>query len=271
MRWEPREPPEGINVSRTHPLAELATLATGIAIATAVFVALGAFLVEGVVARLPAGVEVRVFGSLWDAHDALSDAPAHPRAAAAQALLARLADHWPENPYPLRLRVVESDDANAFAAPGGLVAVTRGLLDEVASENELAFVLGHELGHFRGRHHLRGLGRGVVVHLVLAVVLGTSGAEALPTLVSSLAESRFAREQEREADRFGLALVYREYGHVAGADGFFRRLLADQGSGADARVVSWVSTHPLSADRVDALARERRAHGWPARGVQTPL
>ena len=53
--------------------------------------------------------------------------------------------------------------------------VSTGLLEQTASENELAFVVGHEIGHFRNRDHLRGLGRGVAFGLVLAA-LSTSGA-----------------------------------------------------------------------------------------------
>ena len=72
-----------------------------------------------------------------------------------QTLLDRVALHWPESPYAFHAVVWEASQPNAFALPGGWVAVTTGLLEGAGSENELAFVLGHELGHFRG--HVRPL------------------------------------------------------------------------------------------------------------------
>ncbi|MDJ0788765.1 MAG: M48 family metallopeptidase [Myxococcota bacterium] len=268
MEWEPRDPPEGINVTPTHPLSELVTLVAGIVGVTVVIALVGGFFLDAAFQRLPPRLETRIFGSFWSG--LFEEATDHPRAAAAEELLDRLATHWPDNPYELRLRVVAFEEPNAFAIPGGLVAVTEGLLDELESENELAFVLGHELGHFEGRHHLRGLGRGLILQLGLAVLFGGSAGETLPLLVAGIAETRFLRDHEREADRFGLALVYREYGHVAGADDFFGKLPDADADLAD-RIGSWVASHPVSEDRIealDALAIERR---YPREGALTPF
>ena len=130
----------------------------------------------------------------------------------------------------------------------------------------MAAVLGHEIGHFHGRDHLRGLGRGVVVQLSFAVAFGGTGGEALPGLVAGLADRGFGRRHESEADRFALALMQREYGHVAGADRFFERLPDAGDPGLDDRLAEYVSTHPLSAARIDELAAYARENGWPTNG-----
>ena len=166
--------------------------------------------------------------------------------------------------------ILEEETPNAFAIPGGLVVVTSGLLDDVKSENELAFVLGHELGHFAERHHLRGLGRGLVLQVGMSVVLGGSASEKLPMLIAELADSRFARDHEREADRFGLELVFREYGHVGGADAFFRRL-PDAKAGLGDRLGSYMASHPVSEDRIEALDEVARERGYPTEGEQVPF
>ena len=165
---------------------------------------------------------------------------------------------------------MEEQAPNAFAVPGGMVYLTRGLLESFESENELAFVLGHELGHFRNRDHLRGLGRGLVVSLTLSALVGGSAAESLPQVVTAITESGFAREQEREADAFGIALVQAEYGHVAGTDGFFRRL-PDATAGIGDEFASYLATHPVSEARIEALRNLARENSWAVTGELTPL
>jgi Zn-dependent protease with chaperone function len=248
------------NVSPEHPLAEMATLLAGLALAGLALLGVAWLAVEGAVRWLPVSVEQRVFGA--DVEE--SDAPA------LASLLDRLASHWPENEYALAIGIVEADEPNAFALPGGQLLVTSALLEQADSENELAFVLGHELGHLAGRDPLRALGRGLLVSLVLGALGGAEGASVAAT-AAALGERRFSREQERAADRFALALVAAEYGHVAGAVDFLRRQADAAEPDAAARAVSWLSTHPLSAERAHDLERLAGEHGWPTEGALVPL
>lgn len=268
MEYQPRLPREGINVSARHPLSELVTLVAGICLAVVVIAAAAFVLVEGLIRWIPPSFESRVFGSLWSA-DVGSDSD-DVRLVAATALLARLASHWEENPYELQLAIMEEESPNAFAVPGGAIYLTRGLLDSVESENELAFVLGHEIGHFRNRDHLRGLGRGLIVSLALSALTGGSAAESIPQIVTTLTQSGFAREQERDADAFGIALVEAEYGHVAGADGFFRRL-PDADADFGDEFASYLATHPVSEARIETLLILARENGWGLTGELTNL
>jgi Zn-dependent protease with chaperone function len=269
VSFEPRLPRDDVNVSPTHPLAEASWLLVAAAVA-GLMLAVLAFAATEVVARwLPPGVEARLFGDLWEAFGEGAGADEPPRTALARALLARLAAHWPENPYRFRLVALDEEELNAFALPGGTIAVTRGLLASVESENELAFVLGHELGHFAARDHLRALGRGLVLSLVLRAVVGAGAGEAaVPSLASELASRGFARDQERDADAFALRLLAAEYGHVAGAEAFFRRL-PDADAGLAERAAAWLATHPVSESRIAALhdlaARSHLSSSGPLR------
>jgi Zn-dependent protease with chaperone function len=268
VSFEPRLPREDVNVSRAHPLREAAWLLLGAAVAGLLLAAL-AFAATEIASRwLPPALEARVFGGLFD--EFADEAGAHPRGPAAAALLERLAARWPESPYAFRLAVALEDSPNAFALPGGTIVLTSGLLDAVESENELAFVLAHELGHFAGRDHLRALGRGLILQLGLRAIVGAGAGDAVPALAGELASRGFARDQERGADAFALAIVAAEYGHVAGADAFFGRL-PDAEAGLGARAAAWFSTHPVSEARIAALhARAARA-GWAASGPLRPL
>jgi Zn-dependent protease with chaperone function len=167
--------------------------------------------------------------------------------------------------------VIDEPEPNALALPGGTILVTSGLLAQVVSENELALVLGHELGHYRARDHLRGLGRGLAADLVLGA-LGGSGelVAGLGSFAGALAQRGFDRRQESRADAFGLRLVHAEYGHVAGAGDLFARLEQQRGApGAGRRLAGYLETHPLHGDRVAALAAEAEANGWAAEGKLT--
>jgi Zn-dependent protease with chaperone function len=268
VKYQPRTPREGINVSERHPLSELVTLVAGISLVVVALVVTAFLVIEVAIRWIPPSFESRVFASLWSAD--LGCQGEDPRQDAAAALLGRLESHWEENPYELRLAIMEEESPNAFAVPGGTIYLTRGLLDSVESENELAFVLGHEIGHFRNRDHLRSLGRGLIVSLTLSALVGGSAVESIPQVVTALTERGFAREQEDDADAFGLSLVQAEYGHVAGADGFFKRL-PDADADLAEEFASYLATHPLSESRIENLWSLAAENHWAITGDLTAL
>ncbi len=273
MNFDPSLPDDEVNVSATHPLREALFLVAGIAGAGLVLFIAIALAVEVLVPWVPPSFEVRVFSGsgIVEFLGPQGDA-ADPRAGRVAELLDRLARHWPENPYAFHVAVYEESTPNALAFPGGLVVVTSGLLEQVASENELAFVLGHELGHFRYRDHLRGIGRGVAFALVMgALGLGGSGGAAqLAVLSGQLAARGFDRDQESDADRFGLELVQQEYGHVAGAGDFFQKLPEPDGA-VEREIAHYLATHPLNDERIRALHALAVERGWLRVGTVVPL
>jgi Zn-dependent protease with chaperone function len=271
VKFDPSLPKEGINVSPAHPLREALLLVAGVIGVTAVVVLAIGVVLDFAVPRIPAGLEARLF-SAWFGGYRVDDADAPPREAALAEILAKLGRHT--NHPPCRFRVLMVDDPlpNAIAFPGGTIAVTAGLLERVESENELAFVLGHELGHFHNRDHLRGLGTGLALSMVwIAVGLGGGGSVAeIASIAGALTQRVFGREQEMRADRFGLELLASEYGHTAGAADFFEHL-SESDRGLGRKFAGYFSTHPLHADRVDALGQAARVAGWPLHGERKPL
>jgi Zn-dependent protease with chaperone function len=274
VSFDPSLPDDSVNVSGTHPLREALVLVAGIAgVGLALFVAI-ALAVEVLVPLIPPRFEARIFSGSWipGAIAPETGEPPDPRAEPVTQLLDRVARHWPENPYTLRVAIWEESTPNALAFPGGSILVTTGLLDQVESENELAFVLAHELGHFRNRDHLRGIGRGVAFALALGALgmSGSSGAAQLAAVSGQLAERGFDRDQEGDADRFGLALVHQEYGHVAGASDFFERL-PEPDNFVEKEIVHYLATHPLSDERIEALRAQALARGWSQVGTVVPF
>jgi len=269
MEFVPKAPREGINVSKTHPLKEAATLILGICgVLVLLFVVL-AFSVDVAVRFIPPDMESKLFSSMDFDH--VFDAVADERTESVQELVDRLARHWEDAPYTFRAVVVRSGDPNAAALPGGTILVTTALLDEVETENELAFVLGHELGHFKNRDHLRRLGREVVYLLAFAAVSGVGGGSVpdLATISKELTSKGFDRGQESDADRFGLEIVYEEYGHVGSAWDFFERLAAE--AVVAQILVAYLSTHPASDGRIDGLKDLAVRRGWALEGPSEPF
>lgn len=266
MEFKPRAPREGINVSAEHPLKEASILIVGLAAVIAVIAVVSIFFVDLVVALIPPEAEARALSS-WIPDDLdLLDGEQQERV---EELVQRLSTHWPENPYRFRVGVFGDDEPNALALPGGLILVTTALLETVGSENELALVLGHEIGHFHDRDHLKLLGRGFALNLLLTVALGRSGQGlSVGTQVSSLAVNSFSREQEVKADRFGLSLVQAEYGHVADSWKFFARMGVEDNELT--RLTTYISTHPASGDRSQRLKEIARQNRWPLEGPVSP-
>jgi predicted Zn-dependent protease len=140
-----------------------------------------------------------------------SDLPQERRAELA-ARLGALAALAPDAPaYRLEFRAAPIIGANAFALPSGIIVLTDELVALAQADEEILAVLAHELGHVRHRHIMRRLLEGSAVALLVAGVTGdvaaaTSLAAAAPTLVL---QSKFSRDNEREADAYALGLLRR--------------------------------------------------------------
>ncbi len=169
-----------------------------------------------------------------------------------QNLLDSLAALMPkEQQRNFRIFIVEKKEANALALPGGNIILFTELLQEVKSENELAMILAHELGHFANRDHLRGLGRSFLFFIVSTALLGGDNAAVRSFMNSSgILTNTYSRNQENAADRYALDLLVKKYGHAGGATDFFKRLA---GKETLPELTHYLSTHPSSNRRVEAL------------------
>jgi Zn-dependent protease with chaperone function len=267
MKFVPRMPREGINVSDEHPLVEAATLIAGL-LAILVGIALAVvFFVDLVLLFLSPRVEAWLFQKMMVQQIVAAEYDSE-QVRSLQVRVDRLADTWQENPYEFRAGILIADEPNALALPGGVILVTTALLEQTESENELAFIIGHEIGHFRNRDHLRQLGRAALLSLMVAAVLGQNS-ESLGGNVIGLTMSSFSRGQESEADQFGLKLVYEAYGHVGQAWRFFERIA--EGEGELGSFATFAASHPAPEDRIDQLLRLAKRNDWPVDGLITPL
>ncbi len=263
MRHIPRKADDSVNVSETHPLVEASTLIAGLSLIFLAIMVVLIFVVEIVLYFVPEKTEVELFET-WLPEDIVTVSYDDPRLVELESLVWRLSRHWPETDYTFRVEINDSPELNALAFPGGLIVVTAGLLDEVETENELAFIIGHELGHFRNRDHIRGLGRGLAIGILFTALSNNEGGAQLGATVADLTLRGFSRRQERSADEFGLWIVHQEYGHVAESWRLFERIKEKYGDSSE--LLSILGTHPSPENRTEAIIELANENGWPVSG-----
>ena len=179
------------------------------------------------------------------------------RIAAQSGLAARASDYT--------VTLLNSNVNNAFAIPGGYVYVTRNLVALMNSEAELAFVMGHEVGHVAARHAQKRETRSVITGLGAAILGAVTGSSTLGSLAgrgAQLYTLSYSRAQENEADSLGVRYLARAgYDPAAGANILAaleaQSALESRLAGRDAKgASSWLSTHPATAERVARVRRE---------------
>ncbi len=149
--------------------------------------------------------------------------------------------------------VVNSPDLNAFALPGGPIFVTRGLLLQMNSESELVGVLSHEIGHIAARHHAKFLEKNFGMSILLTILnLALQGSEyssvvmSLAQVSAGLLQLKFSRDQENEADAYGVRFSYQAGYDPRGLLSMFEKFKSLE----KGRTVEWLSTHPLPDTRI---------------------
>ena len=158
---------------------------------------------------------------------------------------------------PWTFRVVDDPTPNAFALPGGFIFVTRGLLDLMGNEAELASVLGHEIGHVTARHSVQQMSQQQLAQLALGV-----GAVISPTVAQfgdiaaqglGLLFLKYGRDDERQADDLGFRYALTQGYDVREMDDVFRSLQRVGESSKQSPLPTWLATHPGEAERIQTI------------------
>jgi predicted Zn-dependent protease len=181
----------------------------------------------------------------------------------------RLAKASERPELPWSFAVIDEPAVNAFAVPGGFIYLTRGILAFLHDEDELAGVLGHEIGHVTARHSAQQYTKHTTAGVGLAL-LGIFVPEARPLqgaaeAVTGILLLKYGRDDERQADRLGVQYSAATGYNPAGVAGMLNTLARlDDAAGSRRGVPNWLSTHPAPADRVaEVQALVKEAHAQP--------
>jgi predicted Zn-dependent protease len=158
--------------------------------------------------------------------------------------------------FPWRIRIIHDDSMlNAFCAPGGYIYLFTGLLKFLESEDQLAGVLGHEMGHADLRHSTRQLTKMYGVQTLLSLIAGDRA--LIKDITGAIIGLSFSRSHEKEADDCSVAyLCPTHYNADAGAE-FFAKLSQEGGKNPP----EILSTHPDPGNRIEAYRQKKQLLG----------
>lgn len=151
--------------------------------------------------------------------------------------------------------IVDSKEVNAFALPGGFVYINRGLIERADKMDEVAGVLGHEIGHVVKRHTVKQMQQaqkaniGVTAICVLTSICNSGVGQDAINVAGGALFAKFSRSDEKEADDVGFDNVVRAGISPVGMVTMFQKLL-DERKAKPAGVNAWFASHPLEEDRI---------------------
>jgi len=260
VEYENPKVAEGINVSKTHPLTDFAGLVAGVAFMFLTVMAIVYLLAAWLLPYVPFSIEQTILanykGDTFFSTDLTDEEQRVQRYLQALANDLIADTNFPEE-ITLTIHYLDSGQKNAYATLGGNILVHGGLLQAVESENGLAMVLGHEIGHIVHRDPIMTLGRGTIAVGAIALLSGFSQTDVANTIFSISTKSllySFSRDQERLADAYSLQLLADHYGHQHGADEFFNHIQELDGNiFADSSLAEFFSTHPNLEERIERI------------------
>ena len=156
----------------------------------------------------------------------------------------------------LEIGISDNKEINAYIYPNGEIYFTKGILKELKSEDQKAFVLAHEIAHYKNRDHLKSIGRSILA-LATINLIGLGGGEFTTKIMYSIYninDLKYSQKQEIEADKYAGKLIKKIYGTNKGATEFFK--LIDQKQHFP-EFIHYFSTHPSPSTRIKLIEETR--------------
>jgi beta-barrel assembly-enhancing protease len=159
---------------------------------------------------------------------------------------------------PFTIKVIDSNDINAFALPGGFLYVNRGLLEAAENEAEVAGVISHEIAHVTARHGIEQASKGELLRygsipLIFFGGIGGYIIQQVASIAVPLTFLKFSRGAEKEADRLGAQYMWASGYDPNALVTFFEKLQAQEKGKKQSTLLKVFSTHPLTGDRKELV------------------
>jgi predicted Zn-dependent protease len=264
MGYENHTIPEGINVSRDHPLKEFFILAGTVIAAVVLVVFILSLLAEKLVLYIPFETEISLaekfsVSQLIDTEKVTTETQQIKQWLQTFGEQLAAFGEVPKD-YKLTFHYSSETTVNAFATIGGHIVVNCGLLKMMPDENALAMVLAHEIAHVKHRDPMVSLGRGLTITLALASLAGLSDTSAVSSLLghtTTLTALSYNREMETLADNEALNILLKYYGHTNQADYLFKQMIKEND-----RLLfpEFMTTHPLDEKRIKRIDAFTKSH-----------
>ena len=166
---------------------------------------------------------------------------------------------------PYQFRLLATDEVNAFAAPGGFVYLTKGVVEFLGSDDDaLACITAHEIGHIDERHSVENLERRLGAQVLIQILVGGKKGADIANTAAGLVMLQYSRDEELEADRVGVTYAGRGGYDSWGIVRFFEKLQAKEGKGPS-QLETYFRTHPRTQDRIERISAYIRQHEGAAK------
>ena len=253
MEYSNPKIPEEINYSKENPLKEFFLLVAGIFLVIIVFVTSVHILAQHFAHHIPFKYETLITPESW-----ITQQFSAGNDSKKQEYLSLLTERLTQkmdipNDIQLTIFYSDSEEINAFATLNGTIIITDGLLNFVESENELAFVIAHEIAHIKKRHPIKSLGSSVLVGITMAIIGGSVNSDGATTALmtgTTLTSLNFSRRQESQADMIATRAIFQVYGSTLGSSDFFNRLNTTKNM---PKIAEFLSTHPNHEHRIENI------------------
>jgi predicted Zn-dependent protease len=164
---------------------------------------------------------------------------------------------------PFQIKVVDTDEVNAFAFPGGFFYVNKGLILAAENESELAGVMAHEIAHVCARHATARMSKAQILQIAAIPALFVGGYWAQMAIQNGLGLGinlellGITRESEKEADQLGIQYLWNSGYDPNGFVSFFEKLQAQEKT-KPGKLTGFFRTHPFTTDRIASSMDEQR-------------
>lgn len=162
-----------------------------------------------------------------------------------------------DDTYPIHIEVIESEEINAFALPGGRIFVYSGILKKMESYEELVALLGHEISHVTNRHSLKNIFRTAAAGFIISSFLGDASSMSAGVLnqLNEFKQLEYSRELETEADDKGYEIMLE---NKINPEGMLQLLeVLKKSGGEQPRLMKYLSTHPDTDSRIENIASKK--------------
>jgi beta-barrel assembly-enhancing protease len=151
----------------------------------------------------------------------------------------------------IKVKVLQSDELNAFALPGNYMVVYTGLIEACDHESELLGVLGHEIAHMEKRHVMKKLAKEMGLTVLISAGSGGKGTAVIREALKVLSSTAYDRRLEQEADRASVAYLLKAGADPEGLAFILEKIALLQASLPE--YTEWLSTHPDTDSRIQQI------------------
>ncbi len=244
MKYTPVDVEENFNLSKVNPLVQAFQIMAGFFILVAVLFVICGIFADFIVKYIPIEWEHKLFVK--------NTKPIYPQTQARlNALVQGLCKETKSKHCDYyKLRIIKSNQPNAYASLGGQILITDSFLKFIKSENELSFVLSHELSHIINKDPEKNVSRQILLGLILSIFTQDAKVAEIMNLSASNVTLAYSREVEKRADLEAVDTINSYYGNASGSVDLFERIMKKD---KNPEIFYYFSTHPPYQSRIENI------------------